>query len=484
MVRTFAFLLPLLAFALVTPASERLPEVDREFRGVWIATVDNIDFPSKRTLSVAEQKAELIRDLDLAAELNFNAVIFQVRPMCDAIYASPIEPWSEFLTGEMGRPNGFDPLRFLVAEAHKRGIQVHAWFNPYRAWHPAARTVSENHITKRRPDLVRDYGRFKWLDPGDHEVQNYSLGVVLDVVRRYDIDGVHFDDYFYPYPITEDGRRVEFPDDATYLGYRRTAARMSTPRTRRIPLERDAWRRSNVDLFIERVGREIKRIKPEILYGISPFGVADENYKNLYADVEKWLREGTIDYFVPQLYWRIDRPNREFPKLLKYWTDRNPKGRHIWAGIGTYKLYDPKENYSSAEIAAQIGLTRTIQPTRGNIQFSFKSVRNDADGLQQRLKSESFARRAIIPQFPWIKGRAPLAPAVTVSRVGAGGLVRAKWVPRGTRKAFWYVVYVKDQNGWSHSVLPASETSIALSADRRIERIVVKAVDRVGRASR
>ncbi|MDQ3799357.1 MAG: family 10 glycosylhydrolase, partial [Acidobacteriota bacterium] len=164
--------------------------VQREFRAVWIATVDNIDFPTKKNLSVEDQKKELLRNLELARELKLNAVVFQVRPMCDAVYESKIEPWSEFLTGEMGKAQAFDPLRFLIAEAHRRGILVHAWFNPYRAYHPAAKTVSANHISKRRPDLVRKYGKYLWLDPSDPEVQQYSLSVVLDVVRRYDVDGV------------------------------------------------------------------------------------------------------------------------------------------------------------------------------------------------------------------------------------------------------------------------------------------------------
>src|SRR5258706_2695212 len=189
------FLSILLALTFVTsPAfTQPPPTVRREFRAAWIATVDNIDFPSKKTLSINEQKAELIRDLDLAKELRLNAIIFQVRPMCDAVYKSDIEPWSEFLTGEMGKAQVFAPLEFVVAEAHKRGILVHAWFNPYRAYHPGAKTISENHISKRRPDLVRTYGKYLWLDPSDPDVRKYSLQVILDVVRRYDIDGVHKD---------------------------------------------------------------------------------------------------------------------------------------------------------------------------------------------------------------------------------------------------------------------------------------------------
>jgi uncharacterized lipoprotein YddW (UPF0748 family) len=303
----FRVLILILLFAVTAFRAESLPDVEREFRGVWIATVDNIDFPTKKGLPVEDQKMELIADLELAASLNMNAVVFQVRPMADAIYESKLEPWSEFLTGRMGKSQKFDPLAFLIVQAHKRGILVHAWFNPYRAYHPAAKTVSDDHITKRRPDLVRDYGKYQWMDPTDPEVRAYSLSVVKDVVRRYDIDGVHFDDYFYPYPITENGAKIDFPDDDNWRDYLSDAQKLSRPKMRRLPLGRDDWRRWNVDQFIETVGREIKRIKPEILYGISPFGVAEENYKNLYADAEKWLADGTVDYFVPQLYWKTDR---------------------------------------------------------------------------------------------------------------------------------------------------------------------------------
>lgn len=449
-----------------------MPRVAREFRAVWIATVDNIDFPSKKNLTIEQQKAEILKDLELAKSLKMNAVIFQVRPMCDAIYQSNIEPWSEFLTGQMGKPQAFDPLKFIIVEAHKRGILVHAWFNPYRAYHPAAKTVSENHISKRRPDLVRKYGNFLWLDPTDEEVKQYSLSVVLDVVKRYDIDGVHFDDYFYPYPITENSKKIDFPDDKNWEKYKNAGGNLS----------RDDWRRKNVDDFINSVGREIKKIKPEIMYGISPFGVSEENYKNLYADAEKWLREGWIDYFVPQLYWKIDRPNREFPLLLKFWESINARKRHVWAGIGTYKLYNQNENYSTAEILNQILLTRQIQQTSGNIQFSFKSVRNNFDNLQKNLREKVYQKDAIIPSSPWIKTANINAPKVSIVKNSKN--VRASWTEQGAKRAFWFIVYVKDKNGWSYSILPASQKSISLSADRKIERIIVSSVDRLGNESK
>jgi len=477
------YALLILFFAFVSTEAETPPKVSREFRAVWIATVDNIDFPSAKNLTIEEQEAEIIKDLELAESLKMNAVIFQVRPMCDALYESRIEPWSEFLTGEMGKAQAFDPLKFIVAEAHKRGILVHAWFNPYRAYHPAAKTISANHITKRRPDLVRKYGKYLWLDPSDAEVQKYSLSVVLDVVKRYDIDGVHFDDYFYPYPEKdENGNTIEFPDDANYKKYVQAAMRANRPgEKQKSPISRDTWRRLKVNEFIESVGREIKKIKPEIMYGISPFGVSEINKTELYADAESWLRDGTVDYFVPQLYWKIDRKTREFPLLLKFWENINVKKRHVWAGIGTYKIPSKTENFSAQEIVNQIKLTREIQTTDGNVQFSFKSLRSDFDSVQNALCKNVYAGDAIVPASPWIKSQKPLAPKVKITRDAK--TVRAAWTENGARKAFWFVVYAKDKNGWSYSVLPAAQKSVALSANRKIEKIIVASVDRLGNES-
>lgn len=475
------FILLLLIFFGIAAQGQSLPKPEREFRAVWIATVDNIDFPTKKTLSVEQQKAELLQNVELAKRLKLNAVVFQVRPQCDALYKSDIEPWSEFLTGEMGKAQSFDPLKFIVAEAHKRGILVHAWFNPYRALHTAAKTVSENHISKRRPDLIRKYGRYLWLDPSDKQVQSYSLSVVADVVKRYDVDGVHFDDYFYPYTEKDaSGVKIEFPDDANWQKYKNSGGK----------LEREDWRRKNVNDFIEAVRREIKRINPEILYGISPFGIwqpvpekeiAGFNaYAELYADARKWLQDGTIDYLAPQLYWETARKGQSFPVLLDWWKSQNTKKRHIWAGIAPYRI-GSNANFTAEEIANQIKLTETSPETRGAIHFSFKSLRNDLGGIQKVLGERVYAKDALIPQSDWIKTAKPLAPKVEITR--DKNFVRAAWSQKEARKAFWFVVYAKDKNGWSYSILPAIEKTIALSADRKIEKLVVTSVDRLGNES-
>ena len=476
-----------IAFALLTSAlatsTQELPKIEREFRAVWIATVDNIDFPTKKDLPVERQKAELMAILELAKKLRLNAVIFQVRPMTDSLYRSKLEPWSEFLTGQMGRGQAFDPLEFLVAEAHRRGVLVHAWFNPYRAYHPSAKTMSDDHVSRKQPSIVRQYGRYMWLDPTDPKGQKHSIDVIADVVRRYDIDGVHFDDYFYPYAENDTaGKKIDFPDQTNYDAYvrNRTARKLSS-------LNRADWRRSQVNLFIAAVGREIKRIKPHMIYGVSPFGIwqpVPENnisgfnaYAELFADSRKWLQDGTVDYLAPQFYWETSRKGQSFPVLLDWWRSQNTKGRHIWPGIAAYRI-GSTPTFNSEEIASQIKRTRT-GTAPGAIYFSQKSLRNDMGGIQKTLRDSVYQHDAVIPPFPWIKSVRPASPRVTIRR--EAGLVRVRWT--GGKHAFWYIVYAKDKSGWSHSILPASERSISLSVERGIQKVIVKSVDRLGNES-
>ncbi|MFN6964531.1 MAG: glycoside hydrolase family 10 protein [Pyrinomonadaceae bacterium] len=458
------------------------PKVEREFRAAWIATVDNIDFPSRRNLSPDQQKQELLESLDLAQKLRLNAVVFQVRPMADAVYRSRLEPWSEFLTGQMGKAQDFDPLAFLVTEAHRRGILVHAWFNPYRAFHPSAKTISDYHISKTHPEFVRDYGRYKWLDPTDAAAQRHSLEVIKDVVRRYDVDGVHFDDYFYPYAEKDAaGNKIEFPDEQNWLTYQNRDGKLS----------RGDWRRDQVNRFIEAVGREIKRIRPDVVYGISPFGIWQPEpekgikgfnaFAELYADARKWLQDGTVDYLAPQLYWETAREGQSFPVLLAWWRSQNTKRRFIWPGIAAYRIGSTK-TFTAGEIADQIETTRRSPETTGAIFFSFKSLRSDMGGIQSELRDRVYRRDAVVPNFSWIKTKKISPPKVTISRDRQ--FVRVRWSERGARRAFWFVIYVKDKDGWSYTVLPASERSIALSADRKIESVFVSAVDRLGNESR
>ena len=463
------------------PSKEKVPQVEREFRAVWVATVDNIDFPSRKGLSPDEQKKGLLAILDLTQTLRLNAVIFQVRPMADAVYKSELEPWSEFLTGQMGRGQDFDPLEFLVTEAHKRGILVHAWFNPYRAYHPAARTISENHISKLHPEFIRQYGRYMWFDPSDTGGQQWSLNVIKDVVRRYDIDGVHFDDYFYPYKEKDGaGKDIDFPDEKNWQAYVASGGKLS----------RDDWRRQNVNTFIETVGREIKKIKPEIVYGISPFGIWQPDaakgitgfnaYTELYADSRKWVQDGTVDYLAPQLYWETSRKGQSFRVLLDWWRTQNIKGRFIWPGVAVYRI-GSTPTFTVDEIANQIDYTRQHPETNGAIFFSEKSLRNDLGDIQKELREKIYKRDALIPQFSWINALPIKAPRVNITRDSQ--YIRATWAEQGGRKAFWFIIYAKDKDGWSYSIVPATEHSISLTASRKIEKIIVTSVDRLGNES-
>jgi uncharacterized lipoprotein YddW (UPF0748 family) len=318
------------------------PPVKREFRGVWVATVANIDWPSKPGLSTEQQKKELIAILDKCVELNFNAVVFQVRGQADAMYDSKLEPWSDALTGQMGQaPNPYyDPLQFAIEEAHRRGLQLHAWFNPYRVRLKGAKgKAAASHASLAHPEVVRKYGKYMWFDPGDPKSEEYFIAVLTDVVKRYDVDGIHIDDYFYPYQETDKNEKViPFPDEETYK--RAVAAGEK--------LKRDDWRRKNVDHLVERMYEDVKKIKPWVLVGISPFGIwRPENpkgikgfdaYATLYADSRKWMNEGWVDYLSPQLYWLVESKEQSYPKLLAWWAEENKKERHLWPGNFTSKV--------------------------------------------------------------------------------------------------------------------------------------------------
>lgn len=435
------------------------PALNREYRGVWVATVANIDWPSSNSISVARQKAELLAMLDRAAELKLNAVFFQVRPGCDALYASRIEPWSEYLTGSMGKPPSpfYDPLAFAIREAHARGLELHAWFNPYRARHPSARNpVSATHISKTHPELVRTYGRQLWLDPGEPGVQDHSLRVVLDVVKRYNVDGIHFDDYFYPYKERNaQGVEIPFPDDSSWEKY-----------GKKTKLSREDWRRQNVDKFIERTYRSIKAVKPWVKFGVSPFGIWRPNnpaqiqgfdaYSQLYADSRKWFREGWMDYLVPQLYWAIDPPAQSFPVLLNWWTEQNPKGRHLLAGMDSTKV--PRA-WNASEIVRQIQLTRKQSGVAGHVHWNMRSLLRNTD-FRTSLAKEVYAQRALPPALTWLDRVAPGKPQFRLS--GSGLSLKASWKAASGEKVQFWVLQTRRGGEWRTEVIDGAASSFAL----------------------
>ena len=361
---------------------------DLEIRGVWVATVNNIDWPSRRDLTSDEQKAELLRIFDRAVDLGLNAVFLQVRPAADAIYPAPDAPWTEYLTGVSGQAPGlpYDPLAFAVEEAHRRGLKLHAWFNPFRARHATAiSTLSSSHIAVRRPDLVRQYGAQLWLDPGEPDAQREVLVAVRDVVTRYGIDGVHVDDYFYPYPETVSGVALPFPDDVSWSRYRSSGGSLS----------RDDWRRDNINRFVGSLYTSVKSIRPEVQVGISPFGIwrpghpaqieGFDAYDKLYADSRLWLQQGWVDYLAPQLYWPIDRREQSFTALLDWWLEQDSRRRGIVAGMSVSRVASGRPNAVTAdEIARQIDAARRAG-AHGFILFSARALMENRGGVNDAI---------------------------------------------------------------------------------------------------
>ena len=459
------------------------PPLEREFRAAWIATVSNIDWPSKKGLSTDEQKKELIAILDKSVELRLNAVVLQVRPACDAFYESKYEPWSEYLTGEMGKPPQpyYDPLTFAITEAHKRGLELHAWFNPYRAKVLGSKSaVATNHISKTHPELVRKYVKYLWLDPGEPQVQQHSINVIMDVVKRYDVDGIHFDDYFYPYRDNDThGKPLDFPDERSWDRYKKSGGK----------LNRGDWRRENVNTFVERLYSEIKKEKSWVKFGISPFGIwkpgvpkgtkGYDAHGILYADSVRWLTNGWVDYFAPQLYWNINAPEQSYPVLLKWWVEQNTKQRLICPGISTARVGNTRD---ASEIANQIRLTRQQPGACGNIHWNFKSLLKDQKGVATLLEDEIYTEPALMPAQPWLKSSTPQRPFFRVEKHDK--FMKLFW--DSPERVWQWVLQVKVGGTWKTEVINASETKREIwhkEPGSRPEVVALTSLDRYGNAS-
>jgi uncharacterized lipoprotein YddW (UPF0748 family) len=502
------------------------PEPRREFRAVWVATVANIDWPTRPGLSTQDQQKEIIGILDKCAELRMNAVVLQVRTSCDAFYPSKLEPWSEYLTGKQGKAPEpyYDPLQMWVDEAHRRGIELHAWFNPYRARATAAKGENApEHISNTNPEVVKSFNGYQWLDPGEKASQELTYNVFMDVVKRYDIDGVHMDDYFYPYKeylTDKETKKVsDFPDDPSWERYQKSGG----------TLTRDDWRRHSVDQLIERLYKGVKAAKPHVKFGISPFGIARpglpptvkttfDQYATLYADTQLWLRNGWCDYYTPQLYWKVesDQPYRD---LLEWWTNENTMGRHIWPGLFTSK-------YPAADLVDQIYVTRDTPGATGHVHFSMKPLMRDenaaSDGGDRRrgrrrqrdaqpttapstqpttaaattqptprstshaLATLPYAEPALIPTSPWIDNKAPSSPKVSVTRDGSSDTVNVSWRRSGREKTWLWAVYTKHGAAWRLHVYPSTTDHVQLAPDPvlgAVHAVAVRAVDRTGNQS-
>ncbi|TAG10818.1 MAG: hypothetical protein EAZ35_10105 [Sphingobacteriia bacterium] len=401
-----------LAFILWAPRLQAQQSPNYEFRGVWVASVENIDWPAKRNLSVAEQKSSFIRLLDLHQSNGMNAIVMQVRPSGDALYPSQYEPWSEYLTGKQGLPPTpyYDPLEFMIIETHKRGMEFHAWLNPYRAvFNIFKSSVSPSHITKIHPEWFLVYGDKKYFNPGLPAVREHTVRVVKDLVNRYDIDAIHMDDYFYPYRIA--GK--EFPDQASFEQYGGG-------------LKKDDWRRSNCDSIIVQLQHAIHSTNPRVKFGISPFGVwrnksqdpmgsntkaGQTNYDDLYADILLWLKKGWIDYVTPQLYWERGHKLADYDVLLKWWNE-NGYGKHIYIGMGIYRAGSNDAWKDKNQIPYQIQELRNFHTTQGSIYFSSKIFEKNPNGWNDSLRTNYYRYPALVPPMAWLNNDAPEQPVL------------------------------------------------------------------------
>ena len=467
--------------------SNTTPHAMKEFRAAWVATVANINWPSKQGLSTEQQQQEAITLLNYLQLHNFNAVILQVRPQADALYKSNIEPWSYFLTGQQGKaPNPYyDPLEFWIQAAHDRGIELHVWLNPYRAHHPSGGTIiSDQSIIKTNPNLVVHLKQgYWWMDPSQKEVQDRTVNVIMDIVKRYDIDGVHFDDYFYPYP--EYNQKEDFPDSLSWKAYKNNGGN----------LNRGDWRRKSVNDLIERLYKEIKARKSYVKFGLSPFGIwrpgfpesigGFDQYDVLYADAKLWLNKGWIDYFTPQLYWPIKRIAQSFPVLLGWWSNENFKHRHLWPGISVSR---DTSGRTVDETINQIMISRGITPqSKGVVHWSISSDVVNTN-LTKALDAGVYKDGALVPASPWLDKIAPVAPTVTTLRHGDS--LQIKWAHINETDVFRWVVYYKYNTTWNYKILNRKDRTLELKLNTGtnkaliyLNQIAVTAVDRTGNES-
>ncbi len=442
----FFFLFFLLFFQIEIHGQSGSPKY--EFRGVWVATVVNIDWPSKSALSTKAQQDEIITILDGHQKLGMNAIILQVRPAADAFYKSKLEPWSRYLTGNQGQaPKPFyDPLEFWIEECHNRGMELHAWLNPYRVVQKLSDPLTTDHIAFQNPEWILKYGTRLYFDPGIPAVRDFTVDVVKDIVTRYDVDAIHFDDYFYPYPLKED-----FPDTTSFSKYNRGFQ----------PENIADWRRENVDIIIKKLNETIKAAKPWVKFGISPFGVwrniADDpkgsntnagttNYDQLYADVIKWQENGWIDYLLPQLYWQIGHPTVDFEMLANWW-EKHTYDRAMYIGHGVYKSDSSsttKEWTMPDELPKQIELLRTIPEIKGSAFYSSKHFNRYLMGFQDSLKLSLNRIPAIIPPMKWIDNLPP-QPVLKFKKSGK----KIKWkvveTTNETDKPKQFIIYLNKQ---------------------------------------
>ncbi|MDH2427264.1 family 10 glycosylhydrolase [Sphaerisporangium sp. TRM90804] len=398
----------------------------RELRGMWIASVLNINWPSRPGLTPEQQRGEFVSWLDLARAQRLNAVFVQVRPTADAFWPSPYEPWSEYLTGVQGRNPGYDPLAFMVQAAHQHGLALHAWFNPYRvSTQPDPARLAPEHPLRRHPSWGVVYAGRLYYNPGLPEVRAFVQDAIMDAVKRYDVDGVHFDDYFYPYPVA--GQR--FDDDAAFAEHGGHFT------------DRAAWRRNNVDLLIHEMARKVYDAKPEVAWGVSPFGIwrnvttdprgssstGSQSYDDQHADTRAWVKNGWLDYVAPQIYWNLGLPVADYAALAPWWAQVvHGTGTQLWVGQAAYKVGaagQPAAWQDPAELSRHLTFDKDYPDIGGDVYYSAGDVRADRLGAFTRLREDHYARPALAPVLSRLAGGpAPARPALTALRRTEAGV--------------------------------------------------------------
>lgn len=450
--------------ALAEGHASTLPGLPREFRAAWVATVNNIDWPSAPGLPVRAQRDEIAMVIEAAARAGLNALILQVRPTADAFYQSHREPWSAFLTGRQGRAPvpSYDPLEVWIDEAHRAGLDLHAWVNPFRVRHPKSiGRDAPTHISNRRPDLVRTVGPYQWLDPGDPAARDEAMRVTDDLQTRYPIDGVHMDDYFYPYPQKD----KPFPDERTYRDHKGAhGSGLNLP----------DWRRGNINAFIEQTARLVRARRPGAVFTVSPFGIwrpdnppgvkGFDAYAGLYADSRRWLREGTVDALMPQLYWPIESSGQPFVPLLDWWTRQNTAGRHLWPGLYLTRILPTRAkevSWAPDQIVRQIETVRTKRDATGFALFSMVGLTENRRGIADDLRALN-AVPAFVPPSPWAGGRPPGAPTAALE----GSTLRLA-LPRGGAPTRRFAVRCEASGSVRFLSAASHERRVALPAGAR-----------------
>lgn len=420
----------------------------REFRAAWVTTFTNLDWPSvqSRTQSSEVQKKEFIHLLNQFEKAKINAVIVQVRAAADAFYPSKLVPWSAWLTGEQGKaPQPFyDPLKFMIEECHKRNMEFHAWFNPLRAVsHKKFSSVTPNHISKLKPEWCFLYDETIYFNPGIPEVHQHVIEVIKEVVEKYDVDGIHLDDYFYPYTV----KNMGIPDTAAFKKY---GANKSI----------GDWRRDNINRLVKGIADTIKSIKSYVKFGVSPYAVwrnkkqdpkgsetnsGQTSYDNLYCDTKLWLDKGWLDYIAPQLYWNNDNIYAGFKNLMDWWVTK-ANNRHLYIGHAAYKLnLKDKQGYQTSELIGQINQTRNKSEIQGNIYFRAEAFKDNYQNFIEKFEESLYKYYAIIPTMSWIDSVPPIEPQGFKKKIVMGDFVEMSWQKTRSKNpqdtAHYYIIY-------------------------------------------